>query len=233
VRPAYICKLLHSAGRMYQVLANLAKRTPLYDVVVRLRLRRELAAWYRRGRSPPAPHLVKQALVADYAARFGVATLVETGTYMGTMVHAMRRRFQRIVSIELDPYLAERATRRFAASPHVRILRGDSAARLANVLETLTEPALFWLDAHYSGGITSRTALDTPVATEVRRILEHPVADRHVVLIDDARLFDGTHDYPSLDELRALVASKRPELTVEVADDVIRVHRPLTATQPP
>ncbi len=43
----------------------------------------------------------------------------------------------------------------------------------------------------------------------------------HVILVDDARLFDGTHDYPVLDELiRAVRAEGR--FNVAVSADIIR-----------
>jgi hypothetical protein len=48
----------------------------------------------------------------------------------------------------------------------------------------------------------------------------------HVALIDDARLFDGTDDYPTLDDLRRWLAERRPAWVMEVADDIIRLHGP-------
>ena len=58
---------------------------------------------------------------------------------------------------------------------------------------------------------------------ELHAILDHDV-DGHVLLVDDARYFTGQGDYPSLEALRALVAKRRPRWTLEVADDVIRIH---------
>jgi hypothetical protein len=64
--------------------------------------------------------------------------------------------------------------------------------------------------------------LETPISNEVQAILEHRVKG-HVILIDDARNFDGSHDYPDLSDLRSSVVSKYPQATFEVADDVIRI----------
>jgi hypothetical protein len=52
----------------------------------------------------------------------------------------------------------------------------------------LQEPALFWLDGHYSGVDTGKDELDTPVSAELEAILGSPVKG-HVILIDDARCF--------------------------------------------
>ena len=44
-----------------------------------------------------------------------------------------------------------------------------------------------------------------------------------MILIDDARNFDGSHDYPDLDDLRQSVLSRHPHARFEVKDDVIRI----------
>jgi hypothetical protein len=56
-------------------------------------------------------------------------------------------------------------------------------------------------------------------------VLAHPI-NGHVILVDDARAFGTLPDYPSLDELRTLAATHKPQLTFEVRDDIIRIHPP-------
>jgi hypothetical protein len=187
------------------------------------RLRRERRDWERAGRPAPFPPLVKHELLLDFARRSPAQVFVETGTYLGDTVHALRGRFRELHSIELDPVLYEAARRRFAGIRSVTIHHGDSAAVLPELLSRLTEPALFWLDGHFSGGTTARGERDTPVQEELRSILRHAV-EGHVVLIDDARLFGTGADYPTIDEVREMVAGERPSWTVTVAGDVIRAH---------
>jgi len=81
------------------------------------------------------------------------------------------------------------------------------------------------LDAHFSGGITSKGDLETPIVTELSHILTHPCAADHVVLIDDARLFVGANDYSTLEGLIALVSSFQPQSECTVEADIIRIHR--------
>ena len=80
---------------------------------------------------------------------------------------------------------------------NVQLLVGDSASVLPGILATLHEPALFWLDAHYSGTGTTLGDRVTPISAELNAVLGHPVRG-HVVLIDDAREFhDSTRSgYP-------------------------------------
>ena len=185
--------------------------------------RRKRSAWLAAGRPAPAPSVVKHDIVRQYADRHGLATLVETGTYMGGTIEALRDRFARIYSIELDDALYERARARFAHLPHVTILHGDSAQMLPEVLAHLREPALFWLDGHYSGPGTAKGRRETPIEEEIRAVLAHPVAG-HVILVDDARVFGSWPDYPTIDDFHRLVTTAAPAAQFTVEDDIIRIH---------
>lgn len=133
--------------------------------------------------------------IMEYKEKFDPKIFIETGTYRGDMVNRMSKRFDKIYSIELSPELHAAAIRRFASQPHIEILQGDSGAVLPELLKRVDKPALFWLDAHFSGGETTRTDIDTPIEAELRVILNHKVKN-HVVLIDDAREFVGKNGYP-------------------------------------
>ena len=208
---------------MLDSLKNVIKKALPEDVV---KFRRDVEArreWERQGRPSPPPHIVKEELIRDYAKTFKTNVLIETGTYLGDMVHAMKKSFSRIVSFELDQQLAVQARERFAADKQVEIVQGDSGKRLGDYLKTINEACLFWLDGHYSGGITAKGNLETPIKNELQSILSHPVAG-HVILIDDARCFTGENDYPTVEELQQFVKTHKPELKFAVDTDVIRIH---------
>ncbi len=179
--------------------------------------------WQKLGKPIPPPEYVKRTTLADYGSAFGLEILVETGTFLGDAIHHLKRRFKAIYSIELSQNLADLAQRRFRALPHIHILQGDSAQVLPSIMSGISTPCLFWLDGHYSGGITAQADVDTPILKELRTIFDHPCKD-HVILIDDARHFDGTHDYPTIDGLRELCAKERPQQDFSVANDMIRIH---------
>lgn len=102
------------------------------------------------------------------------------------------------------------------------ILQGDSGDLLPTVLDDLLEPALFWLDGHFSGGVTALGARQTPIEQELSSILD-PTRPEHVVLIDDLRLFDGTNGYPTVEQLRSIVREQRPGWHLEVVDDIASI----------
>lgn len=194
------------------------------DVVDRWCQARALRAWEANGRALPPPHAVKRSTVRAYARAFGLDTLIETGTYLGAMIKSTRDIFRTIISIELDPHLYERARHKLSEPGHITILNGDSAEVLPRILAGIRSPCLFWLDAHHSGMLTACGKLESPVSLELECILSHPVGE-HVVLIDDAHAFVGRGGYPTLDELQAMVATYRPAWLMDVADDIIRLHR--------
>ncbi|TAE78165.1 MAG: hypothetical protein EAZ65_02825 [Verrucomicrobia bacterium] len=185
---------------------------------------RALSKWEAAGRPAPPPHVVKQKNLRDFRDRFGLEILVETGTYKGDMVEAMKGGFRKVYSIELADHFHQAAVRRFQQDAHVEILHGDSGRVMAELVPKLDGPTLFWLDGHYSAGTTARGDKDTPILEELDHIFARK--DFHcVVLVDDARCFEGLSEqiYPSIDEVRAFVNERRPGWLVDVETDCIRI----------
>lgn len=193
------------------------------DKIQDYRHKRDYHKWVSSGMPIPPPHSVKQMTVKAYARIHGITVLIETGTYLGEMVGAMKHVFNRVYSIELGDELYQKAEKKFSRDLHVSILHGDSTKVLPGILEQIKIPCLFWLDGHYSSGVTARGEKETSVIEELTHILSHPVKE-HLILIDDARLFTGQNDYPTLEELQVLVLDTYPDYVLEVRDDIIRMH---------
>jgi hypothetical protein len=197
------------------------RRCSVHPLIRPFTERRVHLQWRLAGRPIPPPPLVKQRIVKEHLRRFGLRTFVETGTFAAEMTAAMRGVAHRIVSIELDPGWHARAVGRFRGCSDVELVHGDSGTRLPEVLTTIHEPALFWLDAHYSGPVTARGLIDSPIVAELEAIRAHPVRG-HVVLIDDLRDFDGTGGYPKAADLVHWLREVDPGAHVEIRDDILR-----------
>ena len=211
---------------MLRKIKSMIKHTLLYEIISPVWQRIELRFWEKKGKPIPLPRLMKQAIIKQYAREFSIDTLIETGTYLGDMVHATKDTFSKIVTIELNKYLFERAKKKFARFDHISVIEGSSAEVLPQILIDITQPCLFWLDAHYSGGITAKDKLETPIIQELSYILHHSVAE-HVILIDDAREFVGRNGYPTIQKLQNLTFERHPDWIFEVKDDIIRIHKRL------
>ena len=211
---------------MKQLLKQIIKKTSLYYPLRNWEVKRtqekELFKWERRGNPAPPPHIIKQRTLQTYANKFGLKIFVETGTYYGDMVEAMKENFDRIYSIELSNELYENAKNKFKGEEHIELIHGDSGIELNNIIDRINQPALFWLDGHYSGGVTARGNKDTPIYKELKHIINAP-DNGHVIIIDDARFFGRQCTYPSIGELTDFIRSKRPEVNIVVQDDSIRI----------
>jgi hypothetical protein len=180
----------------------------------------DFAWWKLRGSPPRTPHLVKQRTVTEYAQRYGLRVLVETGTYRGDMVAAMRNKVDEIYSIEFDPSLAAAAAQNFSRWPNIHILQGDSEVRIPEVLKQLTQPALFWLDAGYYGWAGERHTRDR-LDSELNAILRD--AQPHIVLIDDAQGFNGQNGAPTREEFQSQIEASFPQRRVDVGRQIFRI----------
>lgn len=187
----------------------------------KIRRRRAIQRWTKSGFSGAAPHPIKMEIVQSYLDRFRIDNFVETGTYLGDTLGFIARFHTQCTSIELSEDLYEAACKRFSAFSNVNLIHGDSAVRLPELLQSIKQPTLFWLDGHYSAGVTARGNVDTPISEELRAILEHSVKE-HVILIDDARCFDGKAGYPFLDDLLRVIR-KDIFYDVDVSTDIVRL----------
>jgi hypothetical protein len=177
-------------------IESLKRRIPrggIFDVARRLKDKRQ---WASRDYSMPAPPQVKHQVLARYDQG---GTWVETGTFLGDTTAFLAKGNRRVVSIEPSALLVERAQKRFANSSQVRIIKGTSEEVFEDLISDLSGPVSFWLDGHFSQGLTFQSSLDTPIVEELTAIGKHlnhlyPIS----VLVDDVRCFDPLVDagYP-------------------------------------
>lgn len=181
----------------------------------------EAAQWISEGCKSPAPHPIKMSIVNAYLQTYPVSKFIETGTFLGDTLDFISKSGIDCISIELGDDLFNRACQRFSGRDNVRLLHGDSGELIGDVLSELKEPALFWLDGHYSGGITAQGTIDTPISQELSAVLGHSIRS-HVILIDDARCFDGVNGYPNLVDLLQEL-DREEDYSWEVSCDIVRI----------
>lgn len=182
----------------------------------------DLEKWRKNPHPFMLPHLLKQEVLKKYAQEYHLSNLVETGTYLGEMVYALKDVFEKIYSIELSEQYAKRAQIYLRRQKHVKIIQGDSGDMVGELLREIDKPTLFWLDGHYSADDTAMGKKSTPILEELAHILRARDL-KHVVLIDDAHDFGRAKDYPSLDELCSYIMTLCKNVEVTSKDDIIRI----------
>jgi hypothetical protein len=180
-----------------------------------------LAGWgWKFHGGGPTPGGVKVRWIRRFQRLYKINVLIETGTYRGDMIAATRYNFRTIYSIEMDPRLHQLAAKRFSSFPGVHLLRGSSDQMLADLLPTISERCLFWLDAHFAGEGTAKGDLGCPILGEFAALEQHHIKD-HVILIDDADYFKGTHGYPTLLCVEERIKIINSSYRVEVKDNIV------------
>lgn len=175
----------------------------------------------------PLPAEARREILADYGHDYRLKTFVETGTADGATCWALKDLFAQLHTIEVDEGLWEQATARFRDYSQVTCWHGDSAVALAEVLDEIRCPALFWLDGHWCAHGHNPNGPDSPLPGELAAIFDTG-ASGDVILIDDARLFrEGDdwasegYDWPALSWVRE--QAEDHDYRYELADDIIRL----------
>lgn len=157
----------------------------------------------------------KAALISKYGNRWNMDVMIETGTAIGDLSMLCAPDFERIVTIEMADDYYRSAVNRLLPHPHVRVIHGDSADWLGPVLAMVNTPAVVWLDAH-------EIADDGRAALRAEMVALAHDANRHIILIDDARLCSGRKGWMTLAEIEEWAAAYG-YAHEGVHDDVVRL----------
>jgi hypothetical protein len=179
--------------------------------------------WIKEGNPIPPPHAVKQKIISDYKLKYNINNLIETGTLHGEMIEALKREFKTLFSIELDLKLFNEAKSRFKYDRNVNIVHGDSGLKIFDVIKLIDTKSIFWLDGHYSGTYTALGDLECPIFGEIDGIFSGKIKD-HIILIDDARCFNGHNSYPAKEDLLDYIHKYNKNYKMSVDCDIIRLE---------
>lgn len=107
--------------------------------------------------------------------------------------------FEQILSIELSKELYDLNVKKFKGFQNISLFFGNSGEVLKEIVPKLSSPTLFWLDAHFSEGITAGENQEVPIFNELETISRAKV--NFSILIDDIASFTGTDGYPTIEKL--------------------------------
>ena len=138
--------------KVWKMKKFLKKVLPRY-IVDCVRSQRILAEWKKTDFTENSPQFFKQKVFLKYGIKGAV--WVETGTHVGTTTQYLSELFPHIYSIEPEPKLYASACERFKGR-NVTMFNNPSEKVLSSILPKLKGDINFWLDGHYSGGVTFR-----------------------------------------------------------------------------
>jgi hypothetical protein len=156
----------------------------------------------------PVPNAIRRKIFTKWGQ--APTIWIETGTFKGDTTDFLSQISTRVFTIEPSEKLYRDAVDRFRNHERVNVRHGISELELPRILEELSDEELkslsFWLDGHFSKGITFRGPQDCPLLDELGAIDRHfDKIERISILIDDVRIFDPSNPeystYPTLSEL--------------------------------
>jgi hypothetical protein len=174
---------------------------------------------------------IDPALAALLASQLDLAVFIETGTYKGDSVAAVRPLFRELHTCELSPELHAAATLRFNDDPAVHCHLGSSPDRLRALAAAHgRRPVMYWLDAHWCSAVHAvGQESQCPLLEELAAIA--PLHPESVVWIDDARYFMApptapleTKGWPTFQQVIDRLRSLSPAHQLVVANDTLLFH---------
>ena len=136
-------------------------------------------------------------LVERLRMKYHLDTFFETGTYLGETALWAAERFDPVITIEKSEELHTnlQADLRIMACSNIFLVLGDSGEYLTSgITISGISRVMFWLDAHWSGGVTVGRDAECPLSQELAGIVA--MEGLHFILIDDAHLFTRSEAWP-------------------------------------
>jgi predicted O-methyltransferase YrrM len=125
-----------------------------------------------------------QLLHEDYT-KYNI--FIETGTYMGDTTFSVEPLFDKLYTIEINNDLHRNAKSAYKGNK-ITFIQGDSSIVFTSLLPSIKDKAIFFLDGHWSAGITGRGAKDCPLYEEMFYI-NNLFEPEGIIIVDDVRLF--------------------------------------------
>jgi hypothetical protein len=149
-------------------------------------------------------------------------TFIETGTYTGGTTKWASTQFREVHTIELSELLYNQIKDELLAKGNITPHFGDSRDILPKILANIQTNVVFWLDGHYSSGVTAGKDDPCPLLKELEIILKRNNDD--IILIDDARCLLAENGWPTIFELYKKIAAcaVQPKYMI-VCDDNIYI----------
>ena len=191
--------------------------------------------WTYESFKDPKTDALSPLLLKRIKTIFNSKIFIETGTYWGTTAVAAAKIYNQVLTVELSSTLYNSCLKRFHHHNNIKAHLGTSVEFLKNITSNNAnlDNATFWLDAHWSCGITARNGTEnTPVVSELDLIAN--ATKLPIILIDDIRFFqpheiqamlpDSWKGYPTMQELNNKITTSMPLHKFVIYGDIAIIY---------
>lgn len=166
------------------------------------RLKPETLLWAVDGYPVPVPFQIKINTLFRYS--IPNSDWIETGTYLAetTLFLAKRNQKNKIYTIEPAKTIHNFVSSKYSKIRNIEFLHGTSEALFNTTLEKTQTSINLWLDGHYSGDVTFKGEVDSPIVHELEALTRNLNRYNSIrVFVDDFRLFGTAAGYPTKEYL--------------------------------
>ena len=152
----------------------------------------------RNGILTQPKYVNKSMLAAMIGFKYKKKYFIETGTFIGQSTYNIKNMFKKIYTCEAskDLYRAAKKLFHLTKKNNIKIYLSDSKIMLKSLNKKIFDDSIFFLDAHYSKGNTSREFGICPLVDELKVIFSK--SSKAIIVIDDIRTMNGKNGYPKL-----------------------------------
>jgi hypothetical protein len=149
---------------------------------------------------------------------------IETGTAYGDGVQsALDAGFDEVYSVELNPNLFKKCKERFKNNSNVNLICGSSEEELPQILESISDPFVLWLDAHWSGGEYIGELMDVYLPKELNAIKKYSEKfNDSVIMVDDMNHYMGNKNF--CEEVEKLINEIKKTGSIEYIESYYSTH---------
>jgi len=129
------------------------------------------------------------------------STFIETGSYKGETIFAMEQYFDTLITIEVKEELYNNLLTNYNNNK-IKFINGDSVEVFNYLFKYVNDKCIFFLDGHYSSGITSFKNKTVPLLDEIN-LINTNFKNEGIIIIDDVRLFGkklGNEDWSEINK---------------------------------
>lgn len=192
--------------------------------LIRRSLTLETVSWRKRKFSLPAPDHIKRSTMIRHSID---GDWIETGTYLGQTSKFLAKKFKKstVITIEPSKSLHLFSSKRLSKF-NVVCLLGSSEEVLSKAIDQVGVSVNFWLDGHYSGDVTFKGVVISPVIEELQMIASHlPKLKDVCIFIDDVRLFKNGPENSYPDKVTVVQWCIENDFTWDIEFDIFILKR--------